>query len=54
MVGGGGARGAAEQVRALAEHGIPVLTTVNGKGVLDETHPAALGAGIRLAGRPPG
>ncbi len=48
LVAGGGARGAAEQVRALAEYGVPVLTTVNGKGVLDESHPAALGAGIRL------
>ena len=49
LVAGGGARGAAEQVLALAEYGVPVLTTVNGKGVLDESHPAALGAGIRLA-----
>ena len=48
LVVGGGARGAAEQVRALADHGVPVLTTVNGKGILDESHPAALGAGIRL------
>ncbi len=48
LVVGGGARGATEQVRALADLGIRVLTTVNGKGVLDETHPAALGAGIRL------
>jgi len=49
LVAGGGARGATDQVRALAEYGVPVLTTVNGKGVLDESHPAALGAGIRLA-----
>ena len=48
LVVGGGARGATEQVRALADHGVPVLTTVNGKGILDESHPAALGAGIRL------
>ena len=48
IVAGGGARGAVEEIRALAEYGIPVLTTVNGKGILDETHPAALGAGIRL------
>ena len=48
LVAGGGARGAAEAVRALADLGVPVLTTVNGKGILDETHPAALGAGIRL------
>ena len=36
------------ELRALAELGIPVLTTVNGKGVLDEAHPASLGAGARL------
>ena len=49
LVVGGGARGAADQVLAFADYGIPVLTTVNGKGILDESHPAALGAGIRLA-----
>jgi thiamine pyrophosphate-dependent acetolactate synthase large subunit-like protein len=48
LIAGGGARRAAEQVRALADLGIRVLTTVNGKGVLDESHPSALGAGIRL------
>ncbi len=48
LVAGGGARGAADQILALADLGIPVLTTVNGKGVLDESHPSALGAGIRL------
>ena len=45
---GGGARTAAAQVRALADLGVPVLTTVNGKGVLDEQHPSALGASVRL------
>ncbi len=49
LIAGGGARGAADHVLALAEYGVPVLTTVNGKGVLDESHPAALSAGIRLA-----
>ena len=49
LVAGGGARGAAEQVRAFADHGVRVLTTVNGKGILDESHPSSLGAGIRLA-----
>jgi len=49
LVAGGGARGAADDVLALAEYGVPVLTTVNGKGILDESHPAALSAGIRLA-----
>jgi thiamine pyrophosphate-dependent acetolactate synthase large subunit-like protein len=48
VLAGGGARRAAGEIRALAEYGIPVLTTVNGKGVLDERHPAALGAAIRL------
>lgn len=46
---GGGARRAAAQVRGLAERlGAPVVTTTNGKGVLDEDHPLALGAGIHL------
>ena len=49
VVAGGGARGATAELRALAELGIPVLTTVNGKGVLDEAHPASLGAGARLS-----
>ena len=48
LVAGGGARRATEEIRALADYGFPVLTTVNGKGILDETHPGALGAGIRL------
>jgi len=49
VLAGGGARGAGQEIRALAELGIPVLTTVNGKGILDESHPASLGAGARLA-----
>jgi thiamine pyrophosphate-dependent acetolactate synthase large subunit-like protein len=48
LVVGGGARAASDQVRALADLGIRVLTTVNGKGILDESHPSSLGAGIRL------
>lgn len=48
LVAGGGARGAVAEIGALAERGVPVLTTVNGKGVLDETHPSSLGASIRL------
>jgi acetolactate synthase-1/2/3 large subunit len=48
VLAGGGARRAAGEIHALAEYGIPVLTTVNGKGVLDERHPAALGAAVRL------
>lgn len=47
LVLGGGARHAAEEARALAERlGAPVLTTANGKGVLDETHPLSAGAGM--------
>jgi thiamine pyrophosphate-dependent acetolactate synthase large subunit-like protein len=49
LIAGGGARSAAAEIRALADLGIPVLTTVNGKGVLDEQHPSALGASVRLA-----
>ena len=48
LVAGGGARPAADEIRALADAGVAVLTTVNGKGVLDETHPSALGASVRL------
>ena len=49
IVAGGGSRGAAEPLRALAERlDAPVLTTVNGKGVLPERHPLALGAALRL------
>jgi 5-guanidino-2-oxopentanoate decarboxylase len=45
LVLGGGARGAAAEAAAL---GIPVLTTVNGKGIVDERSPLSLGASIRL------
>ena len=46
---GGGARHAGAAVQALAETlGAPVVTTCNGKGVLDEAHPLAVGAQIRL------
>jgi 5-guanidino-2-oxopentanoate decarboxylase len=49
IVAGGGATGAVEQVTALAERlGAPVITTLNGKGTLDELHPLALGASLRL------
>jgi pyruvate oxidase len=45
IVVGHGARGAADQVRALAEHlNAPVLTTFKAKGLVPDTHP--LGAGV--------
>ncbi|MBL3686268.1 thiamine pyrophosphate-binding protein [Leucobacter zeae] len=50
ILAGGGARGAASELRELAERlGAPVVTTLNAKGVLDERHPLALGANLRLA-----
>lgn len=50
IIAGGGARGATEQVRQLAERlQAPVITTTNGKGVLPEDHACALGAGVHLA-----
>jgi thiamine pyrophosphate-dependent acetolactate synthase large subunit-like protein len=49
IVLGGGARGAAEAATRLAERlGAPVVTTVNGKGVVSERHPLSLGAQLRL------
>ncbi|QIN28986.1 thiamine pyrophosphate-binding protein [Brevibacterium luteolum] len=49
IVAGGGARRAAAEVRALAEAlDAPVVTTANGKGILDETHPLSLGANVRF------
>jgi acetolactate synthase-1/2/3 large subunit len=45
VVAGGGAVDAADLVRRLAEQlGAPVVTTINGKGVLPEDHHLALGA----------
>lgn len=50
ILAGGGSRGAAAEVRALAERlGAPVVTTLNAKGVLDEHHPLSLGSNLRLA-----
>jgi acetolactate synthase-1/2/3 large subunit len=46
---GRGATGATEEVTALAGLlGAPVVTTVNGKGVLPETHPLSVGSSVRL------
>ncbi|WP_136042376.1 MULTISPECIES: thiamine pyrophosphate-binding protein [unclassified Microbacterium] len=50
IVAGGGAADAAHEVTSLAERlGAPVLTTLNGKGVVDERHPLSLGSNLRLA-----
>lgn len=47
VIAGGGCRGAAGELRRLAEAlGAPVITTANGKGTLPEDHPLSLGAGI--------
>ncbi|MHA1538490.1 MAG: thiamine pyrophosphate-binding protein [Alphaproteobacteria bacterium] len=41
---GGGARGASAPALRLAEMGIGVVTSVNGRGVVPEDHPLSLGA----------
>lgn len=41
---GGGARHAAEAVRRLAELGVGVVSSVQGRGILPEDHPMSLGA----------
>lgn len=50
IVAGGGAVDAGDEVTLLAERlGAAVLTTLNGKGVVDERHPLSLGSNLRLA-----
>ena len=50
ILAGGGARGAADPIRKLAEQlAVPVVTSLNGKGVLDEHHPLSLGSNLRLS-----
>ena len=52
IIAGGGARGAATEIRLLAERlGAPVITTCNGKGVLAEDHPLSVGTVHPAAGR---
>ncbi|MFV5995476.1 thiamine pyrophosphate-binding protein [Streptomyces sp. NPDC056231] len=47
LVLGGGARNATAQCLTLAEElGAPVVTTANGKGIVDETHPLSLGVSL--------
>ena len=47
LVLGGGARGAGAELLALAEElAAPVVTTANGKGIVDESHPLSLGVSL--------
>jgi acetolactate synthase-1/2/3 large subunit len=49
IIAGGGSTSAAASLTALAERlGAPVVTTLNGKGVVAESHPLAVGAELRL------
>lgn len=49
IIAGGGSTRAAASLTALAERlGAPVVTTLNGKGVVPESHPLAVGAELRL------
>ncbi|KAM9863756.1 acetolactate synthase large subunit [Leucobacter sp. BZR 635] len=50
ILAGRGSRKAREELLALAEHlGAPVVTSSNGKGVVRESHPLAVGAQLRLS-----
>ncbi|MCI9887508.1 thiamine pyrophosphate-binding protein [Micrococcales bacterium 31B] len=49
LAGGGSTRAAAQVARLAGALQAPVVTTLNGKGVLPETHHLALGANLRLA-----
>jgi thiamine pyrophosphate-dependent acetolactate synthase large subunit-like protein len=45
FVAGGGARAASAELRALADKlRAPILTTINGKGTVDEQHPLVVGS----------
>ena len=41
---GGGARGAGKSVERLIDLGFGIVTTTQGRGIIDEQHPASLGA----------
>ena len=50
IVAGGGAAGAAPEIRAIAEHlNAPVFMTINGKGILPSGHPLILSGNLGLA-----
>jgi acetolactate synthase-1/2/3 large subunit len=50
IVLGGGARGSGELLASIAECiNAPVITTVNAKGVVDESHPLSMGASLRVS-----
>lgn len=49
VVAGGGAHGAGAELVGVLDRGIPVLTSINGKGCVDEHHPFAFGARCGLA-----
>nr|WP_277871699.1 thiamine pyrophosphate-dependent enzyme [Cryobacterium psychrophilum] len=49
IIAGGGSIDAGEQLQSVAERlSSPVFSTLNGKGVLPESHPLSLGAELRL------
>lgn len=53
VIAGGGASAAADELRAFAEAlDAPVVTSVNGKGVLPERHALSLGASVHLPAAP--
>lgn len=50
ILAGGGATAARDELRMIAEAlGAPLVTTMNGKGTLDESHPLAVGSQLRLS-----
>lgn len=50
IIAGGGSLGATGALTALAEHlQAPVITTLNGKGAIPESHPLSLASELRLA-----